>query len=297
MRIVETHLSRVLLTGDRAYKIKKPVVLPFVDYGTPERRRAACEAEVRLNRRLAPDVYLGVRGVVPEPARLGALRRSRRSRRRRLRRRDAALRHGRDAGGPRALGHGERGHLPRARRVARRVPRRRRRGRRRRGRGGQARARRHLRDAAPPRGGRDRAGALELRRPHGALEASSSAAPRAGSCATSTATCAPSTSSSGDRFRAVDCLEFSDALRGIDVGADLAFLVMDLHRLGRRGPRVGARRRLPRRRRRPRRRRAARVPRGRARTRAREGRAAPETGPPRDSWRWPPRSRGARAGR
>jgi aminoglycoside phosphotransferase family enzyme/predicted kinase len=60
----ETHISWVFLVGDRAYKLKKPVVLPFVDYGTPERRRAMCEEEVRLNRRLAPDVYLGTRAVV-----------------------------------------------------------------------------------------------------------------------------------------------------------------------------------------------------------------------------------------
>jgi uncharacterized protein len=60
----ETHISCVFLVGERAYKLKKPVVLPFVDYGTPERRRAMCEEEVRLNRRLAPDVYLGTRAVV-----------------------------------------------------------------------------------------------------------------------------------------------------------------------------------------------------------------------------------------
>jgi hypothetical protein len=60
----ETHISWVFLAGDRAYKVKKPVKLSFVDYGTPERRRAMCEAEVRLNRRLAPEIYLGVRAVV-----------------------------------------------------------------------------------------------------------------------------------------------------------------------------------------------------------------------------------------
>ena len=59
----ETHISWVFLAGARAYKLKKPLVLPFLDYGTPERRRQMCEEEVRLNRRLAPDVYLGVRGV------------------------------------------------------------------------------------------------------------------------------------------------------------------------------------------------------------------------------------------
>jgi uncharacterized protein len=59
----ETHISWVFLAGDRAYKLKKPLVLPFVDYGTPRRRRQMCCEEVRLNRRLAPDLYLGVRAV------------------------------------------------------------------------------------------------------------------------------------------------------------------------------------------------------------------------------------------
>jgi aminoglycoside phosphotransferase family enzyme/predicted kinase len=60
----ETHISWVFLAGDRAYKLKKPLVLPFVDYGTPERRLTMCREEVRLNRRLAGDLYLGVRSVV-----------------------------------------------------------------------------------------------------------------------------------------------------------------------------------------------------------------------------------------
>ena len=64
VEVRETHISWVFLAGDRAYKLKKPVTLPFVDYGTPARRRAMCEEEVRLNRRLAPDVYLGILGVV-----------------------------------------------------------------------------------------------------------------------------------------------------------------------------------------------------------------------------------------
>lgn len=59
----ETHISRVVLTGDRAYKLKKPVRLPFLDYGSVDRRHAMCREEVRLNRRLAPDLYLGVRAV------------------------------------------------------------------------------------------------------------------------------------------------------------------------------------------------------------------------------------------
>jgi aminoglycoside phosphotransferase family enzyme/predicted kinase len=61
----ETHISWVFLSGDRAYKLKKPVRLPYVDYATADRRHAMCRAEVELNRRLAPDVYLGVRSLVP----------------------------------------------------------------------------------------------------------------------------------------------------------------------------------------------------------------------------------------
>ena len=59
----ETLVSWVFLAGDRAYKLKKPLVLPFLDYGTRQRRREMCGEEVRLNRRLAPDLYLGVRSV------------------------------------------------------------------------------------------------------------------------------------------------------------------------------------------------------------------------------------------
>src|SRR5919199_5046864 len=58
VEVVETHGSWVFLAGDRAYKVKKPVVLPFLDFGTLERRRALCREEVRLNRRLAPRTYL-----------------------------------------------------------------------------------------------------------------------------------------------------------------------------------------------------------------------------------------------
>ena len=63
VEVRETHISWVFLAGQLAYKLKKPLVLDFLDYGTPARRRELCEAEVRLNRRLAPDLYLGVRGV------------------------------------------------------------------------------------------------------------------------------------------------------------------------------------------------------------------------------------------
>lgn len=58
--MVHTHVSVVFLAGDYAYKVRKPVDLGFLDFTTLERRRADCEAEVLLNRRLAPSVYLGV---------------------------------------------------------------------------------------------------------------------------------------------------------------------------------------------------------------------------------------------
>jgi aminoglycoside phosphotransferase family enzyme/predicted kinase len=63
VEVRETHISWVFLAGEWAYKLKKPIALPFLDYGTAARRREMCREEVRLNRRLAPDIYLGVRGV------------------------------------------------------------------------------------------------------------------------------------------------------------------------------------------------------------------------------------------
>jgi aminoglycoside phosphotransferase family enzyme/predicted kinase len=64
VEVRETHISVVFLAGDCAYKLKKPVRMPFLDYSTLEQRRRFCGQEVRLNRRFAPDVYLGVRTVV-----------------------------------------------------------------------------------------------------------------------------------------------------------------------------------------------------------------------------------------
>ncbi len=58
--LVETHISWVLLTGAMAYKIKKPVNLGFLDFSTLELRRHFCDEELRLNRRLAPHIYLDV---------------------------------------------------------------------------------------------------------------------------------------------------------------------------------------------------------------------------------------------
>ena len=58
--VSETHSAVVFFAGDKAYKLKKPVSLGFLDFSTPEARAAACRRETELNRRFAPDVYLGV---------------------------------------------------------------------------------------------------------------------------------------------------------------------------------------------------------------------------------------------
>ena len=58
--VIETHISWVILTGEFAYKIKKPVDLGFCDFTTLEKRKRFCEEELRLNRRLAPKIYINV---------------------------------------------------------------------------------------------------------------------------------------------------------------------------------------------------------------------------------------------
>jgi len=60
VELLQTHISCVLLAGNYAYKIKKPVNLGFLDFGTLAARRRYCEEELRLNRRTAPDLYLDV---------------------------------------------------------------------------------------------------------------------------------------------------------------------------------------------------------------------------------------------
>jgi aminoglycoside phosphotransferase family enzyme/predicted kinase len=60
VRLIETHISWVLLAGEYAYKLKKPVDFGFLDFSSLDKRRFYCEEEVRLNRRLAPDIYLDV---------------------------------------------------------------------------------------------------------------------------------------------------------------------------------------------------------------------------------------------
>lgn len=63
----QTHISAVFLAGQFVYKVKKPVRLAFLDFTTLESRRHFCAEEVRLNRRLAPEVYLGVVPIVATP--------------------------------------------------------------------------------------------------------------------------------------------------------------------------------------------------------------------------------------
>ena len=62
--VAQTHVSLLFFAGDRVYKLKKPVRTPFLDFSSPELRLQACKREVELNRRLAPDVYLGVAGLL-----------------------------------------------------------------------------------------------------------------------------------------------------------------------------------------------------------------------------------------
>ena len=66
-QVIETHISQVLLTGDYAYKIKKPMDFGFLNFSTLDRRKHFCEEELRLNQRLAPDLYLEVLPITGTP--------------------------------------------------------------------------------------------------------------------------------------------------------------------------------------------------------------------------------------
>jgi uncharacterized protein len=68
VRVVETHMSFVFIADAKAYKLKKPVRFSFLDFSTLELREAMCREELRLNRRMAPDVYLDVRALTESPA-------------------------------------------------------------------------------------------------------------------------------------------------------------------------------------------------------------------------------------
>ena len=60
LRVIETHIAWLILTGEFVYKIKKPVNFGFLDFTTLELRKYFCEEEVRLNQRLSADTYLEV---------------------------------------------------------------------------------------------------------------------------------------------------------------------------------------------------------------------------------------------
>lgn len=64
--VIQTHISAVFLAGPYVYKVKKPVTTGFLDFSTLEKRHHFCQEEVRLNRRLAPDLYLGVVPIVAD---------------------------------------------------------------------------------------------------------------------------------------------------------------------------------------------------------------------------------------
>ena len=62
-RVIETHISIIVLRGDRAWKLKRALHLPYLDFSTAAMRATACEREVQLNRRTAPGIYLGTRRI------------------------------------------------------------------------------------------------------------------------------------------------------------------------------------------------------------------------------------------
>src|SRR6266487_954647 len=70
VRRIDTHAASVFLAGERAYKVKRAVRFPFLDYSTAAKRQAACEAELAVNRPFAPDIYLRVVAITRENGRL-----------------------------------------------------------------------------------------------------------------------------------------------------------------------------------------------------------------------------------
>jgi hypothetical protein len=70
IKFMETHISLLFLTGNYVYKVKKPVDFGFLDFTSLEKRGFFCEQEVKLNRRLSPDIYLGVERIIKEGNRI-----------------------------------------------------------------------------------------------------------------------------------------------------------------------------------------------------------------------------------
>lgn len=71
VQLLETHISWILLAGEYAYKIKKPVDFGFLDFSTLEKRHFFCNEELRLNRRFAPELYLDVVPITSQPVSIG----------------------------------------------------------------------------------------------------------------------------------------------------------------------------------------------------------------------------------
>src|SRR5579864_1936041 len=66
VRRIDTHAASVFLAGDRVLKVKRAVRFPFLDFSTLGKRKRACEAEIEVNRRLAPKLYRGVIAITRE---------------------------------------------------------------------------------------------------------------------------------------------------------------------------------------------------------------------------------------
>ena len=227
----ETHIGVVFLAGERAYKIKKPVRTGFLDFSTVERRREACRREIELNRRLAPDVYLGLAEItdpagggsepavvmrrMPPECRLSTLVRTGAAVAEPLRvlARQVAVLHSRALRGPRIDAEGTQHAL-------------------------QARWTANIREIRRFRGQvLDETVAADIERlalhflaGRGPLFDGRIAAARIvdghGDLLADDVFCLP------DGPRALDCLEFDDRLRYVDGLDDACFLAMDLERLG-----------------------------------------------------------------
>ena len=113
VRRIDTHAASVFLAGERAFKIKRAVRFPFLDFSTLEKRKAACEAELEVNRAFAPQIYLGVVAITRAPNGVLMLEGARRAGR--MGGRDAPLRRCAHARSPGGSGT----HRRRARRPAR----------------------------------------------------------------------------------------------------------------------------------------------------------------------------------
>ncbi len=70
LQLIETHISWIVLAGEFAYKIKKPIRNNFLDYTSPPARRGYCEAELRLNQRFAAELYLDVVSITDDQGRI-----------------------------------------------------------------------------------------------------------------------------------------------------------------------------------------------------------------------------------